>query len=348
MTSESGRIFTVVMAAALIWGCGPGREITRYEYLPKAPAVKAVVLLQPEFYFRNMQPYQVYQKWSDLATRFSQRTGVVIVAPDEYRVLVKGVLTNLAQETDLRAVLDGYGVEVENAIAIRFALTESWQQEERAIVSEDGTRGLTTEFRSQFECSGDVYHVGTSRPLLSLTGEHKYRGAQLPSGADARPELTQFANECYGALLAIVTNEMEVSSGPAAPGVAVVESPVPAMSYELPEMAPLTVKLDQLDAIETDAIVLSLIEYQAANLPRLAVRIACAAQQGLVVTAASTCANLQVGDHILQVGSTPVNRVYQLGNEILRARGRQIPVSIRFKRGSEEFQAVYDCSEGAP
>jgi hypothetical protein len=345
MRTFTGRILTALTIVATLWGCGHGKGIERYEYLAKAPAVKAVVLLQPEFYFRNMQPYQVYQKWSDLARRFAQRTGVVLVAPDEYRVLVKGVLTNLAQETDLRTVLDGYGLEVEQAVAIRLALTESWQQEERSIVSEDGTRGLATEFKSQFECSADVYHVGTSRPLFSLTKQHKYRGAQLPSGADARPELTQFANECYDALLSVLMDEMTVAAGPRERGLAVVESPMSAMTFQLPEMAPLTVKLEQLDAIEADAVILSLIEYQSSPAPRLAVRNACAAREGLVVTSAAACSNLQVGDQILSVGSKPVHRAYQLGNEVQRARGTGRPVTIRFKRGKEEFQAVYGCDE---
>jgi hypothetical protein len=327
--------------------CGHGKSVKRYEYLKEAPSVQAVVILQPECYFRNMASYQVYQTWNDLAAEFTRQTGVVVIGPDEYRVLVKGLLTNLSQETDIEVVLRRYGIKPQNAIAVRMTLTESWQQGERAIVNEDGSRGLAAEFKSKFEYSADVYHVYTSRPLLSLAEEHNVRGLQLPTSADARPELTEFARSSYRGLVELLSTEMKLATGGPLADLEVLESPGPTIAYAFQDLQPLAVKLEQLDALERDARIQGLIEHRAPVLSRDLMRKALQAEAGLLVTRAGSCTKLQAGDLIVQVNGEAVTRPYQLFRGAIGATNSGNPLTLRVRRGSEELQAVYSCLEAA-
>lgn len=339
---KAGTFLTMALCLLFV-ACGPGRSVKRYRYLPKAPAARAVVILQPECYFRNMSSYQVYQTWNDLAQEFAARRGLVVIGPDEYRVLVKGVLTNLVQETDLEVVLGRYGIKPEEAIAVRLTVTEAWQQAERAIVNEDGTRGLAAEFESRFEFSADVYHVASSQPLLSLSKEHEVRGQQLPTSADARPEFTAFATGSYRELVAQLAADMSLARGSLLAEVAVVESPGPTINYAFQELQPLSVKLDQLDELETDAKVQGLIEYRAPKLSRALLRTLSKARTGLLVTRAAPCTNMQSGDLILKANGEDVTRPYQLLRSALAAANDAKPLAILFRRGSDQFQAVYSC-----
>ncbi len=343
---KRGTVLTVAACLAFL-ACGPGRSVKRYEYLNNVPAAKAVVILQPECYFRNMASYQVYQTWNDLAQEFTRRTGMVVIGPDEYRVLVKGLLTNLVQETDLEVVLGRYGLKPEEAIAIRMTLTESWQQGERAIVNEDGTRGLAAEFESKFEYSADVYHVATSRPLLSITKEHEVRGLQLPTSADARPELTGFARESYRDLVTQLQEEMTIAPGSPLANLKVLESPGPTIEYAFQDLQPLCVKLEQLDALEKDATIQGLIEYRVPTLTRALMRKALKADKGLLVIQSAPCSNLQSGDLILRANGEEIWRPYQLTRSALGALNLGKPLALRFRRGGEELQGVYSCPAAA-
>lgn len=336
-----------LFCSLMLAGCGSGLSVKKYEYLSKAPAVRAVVILQPECYFRNMASYQVYQTWNDLAREFTQRSGVIIIGPDEYRVLVKGLLTNLVQETDLEVVLARYGVKPDEAVAIRTTLTESWQQAERAIINEDGSRGLAAEFESKFEFGADVYHVGTSRPLLSLVKNHEVRGSQLPTSSDARPEFTQFARSSYGSLVEQLLVEMKLASGSVLGGISVLESPLQAIEYAFQELPPLSVKLEQLDEMDRDARVQGLIEHRAPSLERGLLRQALKAEPGLLVTVAPGCSNLQAGDLLLQADGEVIFRPYQLLRSAWAALRSGKPLALRFRRGAEEFQSIYSCGEAA-
>ncbi len=323
--------------------CGGTPEVKRYAFLDKVPAVKAVVILHPELYFRGMTSPQVYQKWMDLAAEVGSRTRLLVIGPDEYRVMVNGVLTNLAQETDLRSVLRAYGVEPEEAVAVRLSITESWQQVLRTVTKKDGTKGQRSEFDSRFAYEADVYHVGTSRPLLSLDLQHKYRGEALPTGADARPELTAFARESHARLVSLLVEHLDVGGRSDHPRLTVVPSPADAVAYAYQELNPLRIALDQKDSMERDATVDGLVGYWAPELDRGHRRTLRTAGTGLLVVSAEGCTNMQPGDFIVQAGGEPAVRPYQLVRAFHASRHLGNPLAIRFRRGNHEFQAVYEC-----
>jgi len=95
----------VVLLALVSTACGGALKVKEYTFCKEAPPVDAIVILHPDFYFRGMESHQVYEKWMDLAHRLTKRTGVVVIAPDEYTTLTDGMVTNLAYETDLATVL---------------------------------------------------------------------------------------------------------------------------------------------------------------------------------------------------------------------------------------------------
>lgn len=328
-----------------IASCGGGHEIKKYSYAAQMPEVKAIVILQPEFYFRQMQSYQVFAKWMDFAHMIGSRTGAIVVGPDEVRVLVEGVVTSLAHETNVLTLLKKYGVKPENAVAIKFQLTESWQQVQSVISNEKSSQVGRVQFDSDFAFSGDVFRVDTSHPLFSVSHAVSQTISVSPTEGDSRPEITQYAKLNYAKVLGYLVRQFGVPDAPVGePAVTLVENPLEALDYQYQTLPVLKDILEQKDEIERDAAIRSLITYRHPDLDRGHVRTLTKQREGILVTSAQGCSGLQAGDRVVKAAGDEVRRTYQFERAVRGALATGKQLSLDVVRDGSTVSVDYRCS----
>ncbi len=334
----------VVLLALVSTACGGALKVKEYTFCKEAPPVDAIVILHPDFYFRGMESHQVYEKWMDLAHRLTKRTGVVVIAPDEYTTLTDGMVTNLAYETDLATVLKPYGLKVENTIALRLMLVESWQEVQKVVTKKDKKRASRAEFESEMKFTADVYHVGTSQPLLTYADGVSGTVYDEPDEADPRPEITSFALRNYNGLIQALQSKLKVRSrAGSAVKLGLAENPLESLDYQYQTLPPLRKTLEKKDDLERDAVIRARITYRYPTLERGAVRKLQAGTKGVLVTGAAPCTNLKPGDVILEADGVPIRREYHLrGLPAFTAAAPGAP-TLKVLRESSTVTIVVEC-----
>ena len=351
MVADGSFRAAVLLAAAAVAaaGCAQSIQVQEYEYTRSVPEVRAVVLLAPDTSFRGMASYQVYEKWMDLAHALESRFGVVVVGADEMRFTSASSVTDLARETNLAELLRRYGVLADNAIAVRLNLTESWQEVFRLVTQKEQARSSLREFDSELQLTLDVYHVGTSKPVLSVSNRFEGVLWDEPDEVDARPEVTRFVREAERRLLEELQARFVFSRlAPEAMSVQVWENPAECMKYKYQALPSAEESMAQVDAIEVDAFRRGRIVYRYPDLDRGGIRGLMGRPAGVLVGAGSACCPLQAGDFVVSADGRPVTREYQLRREIGAAVAPGAAVSLGVVRGeAQEVQVSCACGSGA-
>ena len=334
----------IVTAVLCLSACGGSLKVKEYSFCREAPRVDAIVILHPEFYFRGMESHQVYEKWMDVAHRLADGTGAVVIAPDEYTTLTTGMVTDLAYETDVATVLKPYGVSVDNTVAVRLMLVESWQEVQKVVTKKDKRRVSRPEFESEMKFTADVYHVGTSRPLLTYADGSSGTVYDEPNEADPRPEITSFAVRNYNGLIGALKSKLKVRGRVEAPfTLTLAENPLESLDYRYQTLPPLKTTLEKRDELERDAVIRARITYRYPTLERGAVRRLQGGTKGLLVTSASPCTNLKAGDEILEAGGIAMRREYHLRSVLSRTSSSAQPVKLKVLRDGSAATITVNC-----
>jgi len=339
-------LLVALLVTAAASGCGGSKHIRMYSYAENLPPVHAIVILQPDFYFRGMESYQAYEKWMDLAHQLSDKTDLVVIGPDEVRVLVTGVVTSLSHETDVLTVLKRYGIKPQNTIALKVMLTESWQQVQSVISNKEKSRAGRAEFESELSFCADAFQVDTSHPVFSLTETVTLKLVHSPNESDARPAITSFAAANYDRLISVLKRDFDAAGRSTDPrGATVMENPLECKKYRYQTMPTLEESLAQKDEIEQDAALRGRVTYRFPTLERGLIRKLFKGGSGLLVAGAEACSALRPDDRILKADGLGLTREYQFSRAISAAVAAQRAVSLEVLRDGKTVTVEYRCSE---
>jgi hypothetical protein len=332
-------VFSLLLPLLVVAACGSGLKIQKYSFAAKTPPVQAVVVLPPDFYFRGMQAYQVYEKWMDFVHLLADESDVVILAPDEFKVLVSGPITSLAHETDIVTQLKRYGVSLDNAVAVKLSLTESWQQASSVVsATETTSHAGRSDYESEVEFSADVFHVGTNNPILTLSRKRDLKGGLDPTDSDARPDITQFGRDNMKALLGVLGRDFILTKkSAAAPGlnIAVADNALESLWYRWGELATLDSLLAQKDDMERDAALRGRVSYRYPTLDRSQLRAFLKYKSGLPVLEAPADSGLKAGDRIIKADGKEIQREYQLRREVRAQAAIASPLDLEVLRDDQ-------------
>lgn len=313
--TQLGKALVGVALTALA-ACAGSARLQTYPASRTLPEVKAVVLLPPEIFFRGMKAYQVFEKWIDLADALTARSGVVVVGPDEFNVITSQAVTDLAHETNIPAVLGKFGIDSDNALALKLTLTEAWQEGSCEISSEHGAKMVGTPYESEFMLSAEVYHVSTTAPVLTFSDSLRLTTWDSPSAADPRPDITRFSRECYNRILNALASLPGFPPPPPAPAadrprLVTAQSPREALRFAYRDLKPLIDLFHGMDEMDRDATLNARIEYRNPHLPRPVARALMELPAGVYIISAHI-PELLPGDIVVQSNRGPINRDYQL------------------------------------
>ena len=328
---------------ALATACGPSLQVKKFEASKKLPRIDAVVILYPDMYFRGMETYQVYEKWTDLALLMVQELGLTVIGPDEYRIMVDGVITSMVQETDLVSLLKKRGLKPENTLALKLTLTESWQQVQRALTKKDDVRKSSAEFESKMEFSMDVYHVATNSPVLSMSKIVEETILALPSEYDSRPEITAFANANFQVLLQMFKEDLGIRTKGARANIPLYQPGQDLIDFKIQSLPDLRAKFEQLDDMEKDAFVQARIGYRHGELERGIRRTLQRGGPGLLVGSADECTGLKPGDWVIAIIGEETIRLHRFW--LFYDGARRLKQSIVYKvlREGTESEVTDAC-----
>lgn len=335
-----------VFVFLLVTCCGGSFLSQEYEYLPQVKKVDAIVLLHPSFYFRGMKSHQVYERWMTLADDLARNTGALIIGPDEYRTMTTGMLTDLAHETDVPVTLKRYGISAENAVAIRLTLTESWQEVERTVSGKGKSYKGRGEFRSDVEFVADVYHLATSKPLLTAKNSFSgvLRGDARPG--DAHPGMTRFAAESYHYLTVRLASHFEFPALPPTVDVRGLANPLEVENYRHEKLPSFGEELARKDEMDRDAMRVNRILFRYPEILRGQRRLLQKGLHGILVQRAARCTGLKEGDFVVAADAAKVTREYHLnGIRLLLAAGRQVTFEVL--RGKNREKVTTRCGRQA-
>jgi hypothetical protein len=333
----------LVLFTVLVSACSGAFVSEEYEYLPKVKRVDAFVLLHPAFYFRGMKSHDVYERWMMLADELAEKTGVVVIGPDEYRTMTSGMVTDLARETDVAVTLKKFGIDARHAIALRLTLTESWQQLERSVSGRGKSYKGRGSFRSDVEFTADAYHVETSKPLL--TAKNSYSGVlpgELRTG-DSHPGLTQFATESYDYLLVRLASHFHFPTLPANANVQGLANPLEVEEYQYEKLATLGEELTKKDEIDQDAMRINRILFRYPLIKRGDRRLLQKGLHGVLVKSAAKCSGLRQGDFLVTANGRKVSREYHLnGVRMWFKQGKAVVFELL--RDQKRVKVTSSCS----
>lgn len=336
----------LLLGALFAASCGGGIVYKKFSYAEKVKRVKALVIVQPDLAFRGMQAHQVFERWMDFMHKLSRETDLILIGPDEYRVLTSGVVTDLIHETDLATQLKKYGVSPQETVAVKVMLLESWQQVQSVVSNRDKSRRGISEYDSEIEFSADAYLVSNSKPLFSIAHRVSETLFALPGECDPRPEITTFADEHYALLIDKLVDELgarKIDPGKTQWPVTALETPREALDYRYQALTPLKISLEEMDEMDKDVVLNGRVCYRHPNLDRGASRALLRMNDGLYVQKAETCSGLESGDWLLKAGGADVKRTYQVLRAVRGFATTGTALEFEVKRKGNVRTVTYSC-----
>jgi len=303
------KLFLTLIATGMC-ACSGSARLETYSSAKKLAPVKAVVLLAPDMFFRGMKAHDVFEKWSDLADLLASSAGLVVVGPDEFHILTSHAVSDLVHETDVGLVLGRYGIDPENALALKLTLTEAWQQASSEVSNQRGGHAARAAYESELQFAAEVYHVASTAPVFAFSDSERLTTWDSPSASDPRPELTRFALDCYQQVLASMLKLPVPGPSKVPPWAVVVQSPYEAARFAFGELPALVDALSSMDEVDREAALNARLDYRHPSLPRPAVKSLLTLPAGVYVLS-STKPELHAGDIILKASGIDLNREYQ-------------------------------------
>jgi hypothetical protein len=334
-----------LLLLAAVVGCGGARvKVKLFDRVQGRPSVRAVVLLPSEYMLRDMRAYDVFEKDLDAAEHLSRRLDVAVYGADEYRILAEGLLMDLRNETSLPTALEADGLDVNQAIAVRYTLTEN-VQEGATVLSGEGREGtIGRAFRSTLFLELEAYHVGTNEPLATVSVRKEVDPFREVPDHDDTPWHRETLLDGLDRLIEAIGGPVQLPGpGPVGP-VQVLTPAAEAVAFSWGALGSLRERLEREDVLMRDANVQRRVRYRhpEASVPRQ--RQLASMARGLLVDQAPACAGLRPGDEILTVDGIPVARAYQWQRMLRTRRGR--PLTVQALRDGAEVKLAYDCTAG--
>ncbi|MFH1531403.1 MAG: hypothetical protein ABIK09_11810 [Pseudomonadota bacterium] len=336
------RATSVLLVLVVVAGCGGVRvKVKTFDRVQGHPQVRALVLLPSEYMLREMRAYDVFEKDLDAADHLSLRQRVAVYAADEYRILAQGLLLDLRNETSLPVVLEADGLATDQAVAIRFTLTEN-VQEGATVLSGEGREGTIGQaFRSTLFLEIEAYHVGSNQPLATVSIRKEVDPFREVPDHDDTPWHREILLEGLDRLLVEIEDQVRLP-GPGGPGpVRVLASAAEAVAFSWGALGSLKARLATEDDLMRDATVLQRVRYRHPKAPPPLQRRLSKLERGLLVDEAPACAGLRVGDVLLEADGVALARDYQW-TRILRTR-RHRPLEVTALREGREIKLSFDC-----
>ncbi len=334
-----------LLALALVAGCGgPRVKVKTFDRVQGHPEVRAVVFLPSEYMLRDMRAYDVFEKDLDAADHLARRLRVAVYATDEYRILADGLLMDLRNETSLPIVLEADGLATDQAVAVRFTLTEN-VQEGSTVLSGEGREGtIGRAFRSTLLLDLEAYHVGSNEPLATVSIRKVVDPFREVPDHDDTPWHRETLLEGLDRLLEAIEDQVRLPRPGGRGPVGVLASPAEAVAFSWGELGSLKERLATEDDLMRDATTLRRVRYRHPEAPPPLQRRLSRLDRGLLVTKAPACAGLRPGDVILDVDGLAVQRDYQWLRILRTRRGR--PLDVTALRDGEEVKLSFDCPLG--
>lgn len=327
------------------FGCGGARvKVKTFDRVQGRPEIRAVVLLPSEYMLRDMRAYDVFEKDLDAADHVARRLDVAVYGADEYRVLADGLLMDLRNETSIPIALEADGLDGNQAVAVRYTLTEN-VQEGATVLSGEGREGtIGRAFRSTLFLELEAYHVGTNEPLAMVSLLKEVDPFREVPDHDDTPWHRETLLEGLDRLVEEIRGQVQLPGpGPGGP-VRVLTPATEAVAYAWGELGSLQERLATEDAIMRDANVARRVRYRHPDASPPRQRQLASLDRGLLVDDAPACAGLRAGDVILGADGVAVARAYQWRRILRTRRGR--PLVIDALRDGAEITLSYDCPVG--
>ena len=342
---RTSRATAGLLVLMTVVGCG-GAQVTvkAFDRVRGHPEVRAVVLLPSEYMLREMRSYDVFEKNLDAADHLARRYNLEVYAADEYRILARGLLMDLRNETSLPIVLEADGVGLDQTIAIRFSLTENVQQG-ATVLSGEGREGtIGRAFRSTLFLDLEAYHVGSNEPLATVSLRREVDPFREVPDHDDTPWHREVLLEGLDRLLDGIAEQVRLPETGGRCAVRVHTPPAEAVAFAWGELGSLRERLASEDALMRDATVLRRVRYRQPDASPVLQRTLMGLDRGLLVTEAPACAGLRPGDVILEADGVAVGREYQWLRILQTRRGR--PFEITARRGDQAVAVSFDCPVG--
>ena len=278
--------------------------------------VKAVILLPGEYFFRGIGAENIFEKWVDVAHLLTERFGVMVVGPDEYRITVQGPLGSPQEQTTLTPLIRSLRLKPEDVVLLRIRMVEDWQEQGGSKSATGAELRARTARESRATFSAELTSYATGAVLA------EYDSGRLPlsmvSGddADARPDITALFREQLVYFLGDLSAHYKLAEWPPEKKAAwpvLRENPLEAGEAETLELPSLKKRLLTADEFTRDAALRSLVEYRHPGMDRgMARAMVRTGTLGLYVESAAPCWGLQGGDVITGVNGDALRREYQL------------------------------------
>ena len=345
---RASALVLAMLSMTLLSACSASLTIETFPAAEETKPVKAVVLLPPDFYYRGMQAFHVYEKWMDLARLIALHTNAVAFGPDEVRILASQV-DDLLHDTDIRSTLKPYNIDPSEVVAVKIDLFESWQ-EGQSLVRHEKVVGVyigKKVLESDLRISLTVYQIESTRPVVAVKSRFEPDDDDpIPSAGDSRPELTRFARDASAELLRYMGADLKLLTYSADPiqQEEFIENPLESLPYRHDKLPPLADLLAKMDDLDRDVALRARIDYRYPNLDREAVRAIMDGLSGLYVLNPRPCSNLQVGDIVRTANGRVVTREYQIEREVAFSRASRSPMKLAVLRDGQTIQVDYGCT----
>ncbi|MBM4370034.1 MAG: hypothetical protein FJ098_00170 [Deltaproteobacteria bacterium] len=333
---------------AFLAGCGvPGLRLSIHHRVQGRPAIRAVVLMPPEIALRAMKPWDPIEKTLDLAEHLSARHGLEVLAADEFRLLdPAAVVLDLRHETSIPTALAARGLGVDEALALRVALTENVQADATSISAGGEGEGVETGrgFRTTLFLELEAYHVGSNEPVATLSMVREVDPARAVPDHDPAPWYRELLLEGADRLLDGAGGLLRLPEPPGSDPWLLRAPPGDALDAGREGEPSFRERTAGLDPLLREAALMDRVRYREPGAGLGEQRVLAGLEGGLLVSRAPDCAGIRAGDRVLTVAGEPVNRVYQWRRAIRSGSVRPLEVTVH--RGDGELGVQYSCPPG--